>query len=92
MELSAVRQVYQMFFPTFLKLSQDKSRLFLDLLWSLEFGTSSRCNCFTMLPLSCAVTKTAITYGALYVFFLSDLRNPHKTSRFEETPLLSSLL
>lgn len=37
----------------------------LDLLWSLEFGVSPHCNCFTMSPLNCAVTKTQIAYGSL---------------------------
>lgn len=35
----------------------------LDLVWSLEFGTGPCCNCFTMLPLNCAVAKTETAYG-----------------------------
>lgn len=55
-----------MFFFSFLDGVVISTQAFtLGLVWSLEFGTGPRCNCFTMPLLNCAVAKTEATYGIL---------------------------
>lgn len=50
--------------PPLFESSQDK-RTSLYPGFALEFDSGPHCNCFTMSPLNCAVTKTEIEYGTL---------------------------
>lgn len=76
----AVKTEFPMFFVVFFtSLNRIKISVHVftrDLLWSLEFGSSPICNCFTMSLLNGAVTNTQMSCGTPIVgFLITDLKN-----------------